>query len=659
VPEACELIRQAALGLQAAHERGLVHRDVKPSNLMLARANAGARVVVIDWGLVKLTAEASTLSTTDDLTVMRRGMGTADYMAPEQGRDARSVDIRADVYSLGATLYCLLAGKPPFHDRRGENKLLAHEREAFPAVERLRADVPGPLLAVLDRMAAKQPARRYATPGEVAEALRPFCCAEADLLPLLQGDAFPNRPAMAPPAPRRRRVAWLLAGAAVALLAAVGLGFLLRGKSSPTPEGQPAPDPAVLGQGPAAPVKMSGHPGYCGSLVFTPDGLRAVSESGGGGVYVWDLRERRLKGSWLHGLETPDMNQESSGVVAVSPDGRRLVAAFALLPFNYMNYLALYDRRQDKDSYQIIKKDFAFFSGSMGPTVAFSPDGSRLAAAEWPGILRVPSPNVRIIEVPEGKVAKTFPSGARINALAFSTDGKSLLLGGHDGAVSPRSLDGDRVVPLPRSGGAVTQVGFSADGKHLWTASDDGKLRVGNVADGVPQVGQGEGVITTDKNGGKMTCAAFWPGGRALTGHANGDVVVWDLATGEEAKRFTDEASRVTAVAVSPDGYHALAARRSRGLPVSAAAARLAVTRGRALGLPTAQCRLDLLAQQARRQCHFPLRHQRQRRLVGHPRRPVEAAPGLGGLILALVGQGEEQPVVRRAVAAVRLDRLL
>lgn len=120
VPEACEMVRQAALGLQAAHERGMVHRDVKPGNLLLARVPGAARVVVIDWGLVRWTDSAPDAD--GELTRAGGAMGTPDYMAPEQAQDARSADTRADVYGLGTTLYFLLAGKPPFHGRpRAEN----------------------------------------------------------------------------------------------------------------------------------------------------------------------------------------------------------------------------------------------------------------------------------------------------------------------------------------------------------------------------------------------------------------------------------------------------------------------------------------------------------------------------------------------------------
>jgi serine/threonine protein kinase len=178
---ACELIRQAALGLQAAHECGLVHRDVKPSNLMLARVNTDmARVVVIDWGLVKRAGEGVPAGSAADALTRHTGMGTVDYMAPEQIGNASTVDIRADIYSLGATFYYLLAGAAPFHGRRDTEKLVAHETQPFPPLP--RNDVPPQVLAILGRMVEKNPAQRYATPGEVAQALAPHCGTDPRLL---------------------------------------------------------------------------------------------------------------------------------------------------------------------------------------------------------------------------------------------------------------------------------------------------------------------------------------------------------------------------------------------------------------------------------------------------------------------------------------------
>src|ERR1700722_3469345 len=112
IAHACYFIHQAALGLQHAHERGMVHRDIKPANLILARDGKKAIVKVLDFGLAKLTSEGQS-----DSSLTREGqmLGTPDYIAPEQIRDAQSADIRADIYSLGCTFYYLLSDGPPFH----------------------------------------------------------------------------------------------------------------------------------------------------------------------------------------------------------------------------------------------------------------------------------------------------------------------------------------------------------------------------------------------------------------------------------------------------------------------------------------------------------------------------------------------------------------
>jgi serine/threonine protein kinase len=162
---ACHLVQQAAQGLQHAHERGMIHRDIKPGNLLLT---SDGQVKVTDFGLARLT------STADRQTPFGVLVGTPDYIAPEQARNARQADIRADIYSLGCTLHYLLAGRPPFEGESLTEKLLAHQTQSPGALSDARADVAPELAAVVRRMLAKDPADRYQTPGEVAQTLAPF-----------------------------------------------------------------------------------------------------------------------------------------------------------------------------------------------------------------------------------------------------------------------------------------------------------------------------------------------------------------------------------------------------------------------------------------------------------------------------------------------------
>ena len=168
VADACEIIRQAALGLHHAHQLGLIHRDIKPSNLMVS---AEGTVKVLDLGLARLHAEhpAGNLTSTGNV------MGTVDYIAPEQILDSHNVDLRADLYSLGCTFYSLLAGEPPFAGPSYSSaylKMKAHENTAPPYIP--RADIPGEVLAVLEKLLRKQPAERFASAADVAAVLAPF-----------------------------------------------------------------------------------------------------------------------------------------------------------------------------------------------------------------------------------------------------------------------------------------------------------------------------------------------------------------------------------------------------------------------------------------------------------------------------------------------------
>src|SRR4051812_13972101 len=168
VAEASDYVRQAALGLQHAFEKGLTHRDIKPANLLVDKAGV---VKISDLGLVLLedpeTAESAGRLTKEGLTV-----GTPDFVAPEQARNPRAADVRADIYSLGCTFYYLLTGEVPFPGGTPTEKMLRHAREAVPLPK--RTDIPAGVLAVLTRMTDRKPDLRLQSPAEVAAALAPF-----------------------------------------------------------------------------------------------------------------------------------------------------------------------------------------------------------------------------------------------------------------------------------------------------------------------------------------------------------------------------------------------------------------------------------------------------------------------------------------------------
>ncbi len=292
VADACELVRQAALGLQHAHEHGLVHRDIKPSNLMLT---SHGQVKILDLGLARILGS----TTSQALTISGQMMGTPDYLAPEQANDSHAVDIRADLYSLGCTLYKLLAGRAPFEDPTHATlsaKLRAHERETPPPIGGYRRDLPSGLVAILSRLLAKDPAQRWATPGELAAALVPWA-ADSQLAALaVSGETQTVKASLGPTVVQPERPAgqrWLwLAGLLVALAAlgvagrGVGRALLARreraepatlaARPSPAPTTGPACSPASRLPGW---IVLSWTPVPAGKpslWLFRPDGSRRI-----------------------------------------------------------------------------------------------------------------------------------------------------------------------------------------------------------------------------------------------------------------------------------------------------------------------------------------------------------------------------------------------
>lgn len=178
--EAADYIRQAADGLEHAHAAGLVHRDIKPGNLLVDK---NGTVKLLDLGLARFfNDEENSLTVEHDEKVL----GTADYLAPEQAVDSHTVDHRADLYSLGCTLFYLLTGSPPFNQGTLAQRLIAHQTKEPPSISETRPDVPESLIALMKRLMSKKPEDR---PETAAQASQEF----ADWL---EGDA--GKPAAAP-----------------------------------------------------------------------------------------------------------------------------------------------------------------------------------------------------------------------------------------------------------------------------------------------------------------------------------------------------------------------------------------------------------------------------------------------------------------------------
>src|SRR5262245_52401213 len=208
--EARRITIQAALALQHAYQQGIVHRDIKPSNFLVTRKNDRLVVKMTDLGLSREAGPQEFRVTRDGSTV-----GTVDYMAPEQARDSSRADTRSDIYSLGCTLYHMLAGQPPFPEGGLTERLYQHVQQEPRDIRQFNPRASEALMAVLRRMLAKQPADRYQTPAELVKDLLDLDPVAAPLSDrdILAGLAFgeadvtaqrESRPAMDTPLPRRR-----------------------------------------------------------------------------------------------------------------------------------------------------------------------------------------------------------------------------------------------------------------------------------------------------------------------------------------------------------------------------------------------------------------------------------------------------------------------
>jgi len=167
--QSAQCIRDAAQGLEHAHSQGLIHRDVKPSNLLYNSISRSTKI--LDLGLAFFHKTAAEDTSLTSLTQEGAIVGTVDFISPEQATDSRSVDRRSDIYSLGCTFYYLLTGRVPFPELETLEKLLKHKLDEPTAIEFLRRDVPPELILFIRRMIAKRPDDRFQTASEVAHVL--------------------------------------------------------------------------------------------------------------------------------------------------------------------------------------------------------------------------------------------------------------------------------------------------------------------------------------------------------------------------------------------------------------------------------------------------------------------------------------------------------
>ncbi|MGE3809227.1 MAG: protein kinase, partial [Gemmataceae bacterium] len=536
VTQAGTYLWQAALGLQHAHEHGLIHRDIKPANLLVTpkpSLNDLGTLKILDLGLARLQPKGpgpgrTTLTLTIDGTVM---MGTIDYQAPEQALDFHGADIRADIYSLGCTFYYLLTGEPPFGGGTLAQKLMRHQQAQPPNLAQLRADVPRELSEIALKMLAKRPADRFQTPGEVAETL-------ARHLPVNRSGPVAN----ASPRNGSFRVSLLRQGTGLTIRLArtAARGIWQTGKRRPRVVLGATASLALAAMlwwliGPSAPHITSADPPIEELPPQTELAqLRSrAANPGANRLAIWrDILAFRVKN-------------------AGKPDA----AAAAELQMQLPSLLDQLDATRIKRKVNMPPEAVAVIqlNRSTASQVKFSPDGHYLAvfgdnAGYELCLYDLADPEPKLL-------AKLTGHTAALRSAAFSPSGKLLASGSDDTSVRLWDLDADPPKALRVLHGhtkGITCLDFAPDGKTLASGSNDRTVRLWNLTTATPSAPT---VLAID---GELNCVAYSPDGKTFaTGSFDGGtaklVKIWDLtASRPKLRNIVDTAIQV--ISISPDG---------------------------------------------------------------------------------------------------------
>lgn len=549
IDEAVDYLVQAARGLQAAHAAGIVHRDVKPSNLL--RDNTGT-VKLLDLGLARLgdpTHVATDPSARESLTRSDQLLGTIDYMAPEQACDGGRVDHRADIYSLGCCFYYFLTGRSAYDRGSVIECLLAHRDAAIPSLRQVRPDLPTSLDETFHRMVAKRPEDRFAAMSELLAAFgashtQPGTAQSDDASAVALEAIAPFVPPVTPPKPagadksgcRRSRV-WhvrtIMAVVTIVAFAALALTatLLVVGAGSGWFGGQPVASQEVARPDTApAPVTgtvravtplltLSGHTNTIECLAFIPGSDRIVSGDDDQRLLVWDLTARQLDFSLAEG-------DDSGPCLAVAPDGH--VAATA----SDHEVLKLWDlsRRQE------VKR-------LAGHHVAFSPAGKLFAAA-------LGDNQLALYDAADGTERGILVGHTSwVQALAFSGDGRTLASGDESGCLRVWDVEGQVQRCVLENGSRIHEVVVARDGSLAAAVCDDGMLRLWNVHEQRVQ-------WKVPAHAGRALRIALSPdGARIATSGGDGTIAVWDVLSARELVRWPAHVGESVALAFSRDGH--------------------------------------------------------------------------------------------------------
>jgi sugar lactone lactonase YvrE len=506
---ATAIISPVASALDAAHEAGLVHRDVKPANILVdARPGRPDHVYLSDFGISKGTLSSISLTTAGFF------LGTLGYSAPEQ-MQTRTVDGRADQYALACVAFTLLAGAGPFERDEPMAVMWAHVSEPPPSLCMLRPELPPAVDHVLARALAKDPADRYPTCRDFAETLREALA----LAPYGPGltDRAPPEPATSPPAVRPPTLITQLEPAATG------------------PADAPAQVPARKDTAPL-PARQAGRNASWARrsrlglilvvAVIAAAVLAVVVWKPGAGTRAAKPPARLSVTASLNATLT-DPGSEGVDAVAFSPDGQLLAAA----DLNGSTYLWNVATRSRSHPATLAEP------GDLGvDAVAFSPDGQLLAAADWNG-------STYLWDVATQSHIATFtdPHRGDVYSVAFSPDGQVLAVADKNGSVYLWDVATQHhIATLTDPGGkSVDTVAFSPDGQVLATTDWNGSTYLWDVAT------RHRIATLTDPGSEGVLSVAYRKDGQVLaTTDMNGNTYLWDVATQHRIATLTEPRSK-------------------------------------------------------------------------------------------------------------------
>jgi len=558
---AVEFIRQAALGLQHAHEQGMVHRDIKPSNLMVSLPPSEAKksaqrdqllfrpeedellkgvVKILDLGTALVTQAVD--STSEQWTKQGALMGTPDYLAPEQAIDSHAVDIRADLYSLGCTLYYLLTGKPPFGEYPLMRKLMMHQNGEARPLRDLQPAVPAALETIVSRLMAKPKEKRFQTPAELADALAQTPAPPGSWPKSAPGSERilnPRTPVpgwTSPPVPERMAVKTPVRMSSVELPLKP-----LAGDSSSSEI--ISPDAEVEGEGglltPKTIALLSGHTSMVAAAVFSPDRNTLASAAVQGNVRLWDFNGKKPAERVSFQATLNEIHS-----LAYAPDRRTLASGSGSLDGTVWLWDMMCPMPRVK----------ATLEGHQAPVdaLAFSADSQMLATGSCDKTIRVWD-----LSGEEPVEHALFKGHADyLKALAFAPDGKTLISSGMDGTVrlwrKASFWSKPQLAVLEGSWGAVHCLAVSPDATTLAFGGLEETVRLWNLAGEQPrEVGILRGHL------GVIRRLLFPPDGKTLVSVCDrGRIILWDLATQTKTKEWQMPEENRSSIALTHDGRY-------------------------------------------------------------------------------------------------------